>query len=128
MQIVPSTKHIPTSPGFVEALKHGRRREAANLNVFKDLFPRRFDVNDEFVTNPLLDLRLIPLFMVKHFVITLDPNDPERGASKEVPNFDHFAILFGNSFPEQNLLPIEHEEMKGENRPLVIAELAKFGK
>ena len=26
---------------------------------------------------------------------------------QSVPNFDNFAILFGNSFPEQNLLPIE---------------------
>ena len=67
MQIMPSTKHIPSSPGFVEALKRGCHQEAACLNLFEDSFPHNFGVNDRFVPNPLLDLRLMPLCMVKHF-------------------------------------------------------------
>lgn len=70
-------------------------------------FQVAFGVNHKLVPNHLLDLRLMSLFMFKHFVITFYPNGPKRNASKEVPIFDHFAILFGIFFPKQCLLPIE---------------------
>ena len=107
MQIVPPTKNIPSAPGFVKTLEHGYRREAANLNLLNDPIPRLFGVNDELIPIPMLDLRLVPLFMIEHFVIMLNPNGPKRNAPKEVPSFNLFAVFFGNPFPNQCLLPIE---------------------
>ena len=106
MQTMLPTKNIPSSPGLVEALKHGHHRKAPNLDLFENSFPSHFGVNKKVIPYQLLHLRFVPIFKVKHFVIRFDPNGPKRNASKEVPNFDHFAIPFGNSFPKQNFLPI----------------------
>ena len=84
-------------------MEHGRRIEAANLNLFNNPIPSHLGVNDEFIPNPLLDLRLVPLFMVEHFVITFDPNSSKRNAPKEVPNFNHRASFFEDPFPKQRL-------------------------
>jgi hypothetical protein len=81
MQIASHTKNIPSAPGFVEALKHSHRREGVNLDLFDHPFPCRFGIDDEFIPNPLLNLRLVPLFMIKHFVVPFDPNGPKRNAS-----------------------------------------------
>ena len=45
--------------------------------------------------------------MVKHFVITINPNYLEYNAPKQMPNLNIFAELFGNPFSKQCLLPIE---------------------
>ena len=42
--------------------------------------------------------------LIEHPVI---PFDPKSNAPKEVPNFNHFTIILGDSFPEQGLLPIK---------------------
>ena len=107
MQIVSSTKNAPRSPGFVEALKHSHGRKTVDLNLFKHPLPSHSGVNDEFIPNSLLDLGLVPLSMVEHFIITLNPNGPKRSAPKEVPNFDHFTKLFGDPFPKHHLFPIK---------------------
>lgn len=97
------TKNIPSTPSFVQTLEHGRCIEATNLNLFNYPIPGRLGVNDEFISDPMLDLRLVPLFMVEHFVITFDPNGPKRNAPKEVPNFNHFAVFLMDPFPKQRL-------------------------
>ena len=104
---MPPTKNISSVPSFVEALKHGHRRKTTNLDLFEDTCPRRLGVNDKFIPYLLLNLRFVPMFLVKNFVIAFNPNGPKQSASKEVPYFDHFAFLFGHSFPKQNLFPIE---------------------
>ena len=68
---------------------------------------RRFGINDELVLNTMLNLRHVPLFLVKHFVIPFNSNGPKSNAPKKVPNFHHFAIFFGNPFPKNCLLPLE---------------------
>ena len=55
----------------------------------------------------LLNLGFMPLYLAKYFVISFDPNGPKSNAPKKVPNFNHFSISLGDSFPEINLLPIE---------------------
>ena len=55
----------------------------------------------------MLELRLMPLRLIKDLVVPFDPNSPKSNAPEEVPNFDHFTIFLGDSFPEQGLLPIE---------------------
>ena len=99
MQIVSLTKDISSTPSFVKTLEHGRCREAANFDLFHQTVPHSFGVNDEFVPNSMLDLEHMPLFLVKHFVVTFDPNCLECNAPKEVPNFNFFAVFLGILFP-----------------------------
>ena len=49
----------------------------------------------------------MPLYLVEHSIIAFDPNGPESNPSKEVPNFNLFAIPFRNSLPEQGLFLVE---------------------
>ena len=109
------TQNTPSLPGLVEALKHGHRREVANLNLFKNLLPRHFGINDELVPNPLLDLRLMPLFVIENLIITFDPDGPKHNTSKKVPNYDHLAVLFGNPLSKHDLFPIEAVIISGSN-------------
>jgi hypothetical protein len=57
-------------------LEHGRDREAANINLFDNPIPRRFGVDDEFIPHAVLDLGLMPLFMIEHFVVALNLDGP----------------------------------------------------
>jgi hypothetical protein len=107
IQIVPPTKNIHSAPGFVKTLEHGCCRGAANLNLLNHPIPRLFGVDDELIPNTILDVRLVPLFMIEHFVIMLDPDGPKRNAPKEVPSFNLFAVFIGNPFSNQCLLSIE---------------------
>jgi hypothetical protein len=97
---VSPTKNIPSAPSFVKALEHGHRGETANLDLFNHPVPSCIGVHDEFIPNPMLDFRLVPFFMIEHFVIVFDPNGPKRNTPKEVPNRNLFAIFFWESFPQ----------------------------
>ena len=55
----------------------------------------------------MLDLRHVPLNLVKQLVIPFKPNGPKCDASKYVPNFNFWSIFTRDSFPEQRLLPVE---------------------
>ena len=55
----------------------------------------------------MYDFRDVPLFLVKDFIVTFNPNGQKCNASKNVPNKNLLVILFGESFPEQSLFPIE---------------------
>ena len=57
----------------------------------------------------------MPLHLVEHFVITFDPDGPKSNVPKKVPNFNHFSISFGDSFPKHHLLPIEAVIVAGSN-------------
>ena len=96
---MPPTKNIPSAPSFVKTLEHGRRIKVVYLNLFNHPIPSCFGVNDEYIPNPMLDLRLIPLFMFERFVIAFDPNGSKCNTPKEVPNFILFCI-FWESFPQ----------------------------
>ena len=63
--------------------------------------------NDKLIPNLLLDLRLMPLFMVEHFVIAFNPNDPKRNAFKEVPNFDHLPYFLGILSPNNTCFQLK---------------------
>ena len=73
---MPLIENIPSAPGFVKTFKDGRRRKLIDLNLFNHPFPRRFGVSNKLIPNLLLDLRLMPLFMIEHFVIAFDPDVP----------------------------------------------------
>ena len=90
MQIVPPAKDNPGAPSFVKPLEHGRRGETTNLNLLDHPIPCHFGINDELLPNPVLDLSLMSLYAVEHFVITFNSNGPKRDAPREVPNFDFF--------------------------------------
>jgi hypothetical protein len=105
-------ENIPSAPSFVKTLEHGCRQEAANLNLFNHSIPCGFGVNDESIPNPVLDLRLVPLFMIEHFVVAFNPNGPKCNTPKEVPYLKKKCRIFGNPFSKQCLFPIE---------PIVIA-------
>jgi hypothetical protein len=107
VEIVSSTKNIPSAPSVVKALEQGHRRKGTNLDVLEDTLPRRLGIKDEFVPNAVFNPRFMPLFMVKHFVIAFNPNRPKGNASKEVPNFGLRAILIRDPFPKESLFPIE---------------------
>ena len=92
------TEDIPSAPSFVKTLEHGRRRETANLNLLNHSIPCGFGINNEIIPNPVLDLRLVPLFMIKHFVVAFNPNGPKCNTPKEVPNLIFFAVFFLESF------------------------------
>lgn len=62
-------------------------------------------INDD--PNLVFDLRDVPLFLVKDFIVTFNPNGQKCNASKKVPNENLLAILFGEFFPEQSLFSIE---------------------
>ena len=71
------------------------------------MLPSHSGANDEFIPNSLLDLGLVSLFMLEHFIVTFNPNGLKHNAPKEVPNFDHFTKLLGGFFPKHHLFPIE---------------------
>ena len=74
---------------MVKTLEHGYNGEATDLNMFDDLFPHRLGVNDEFISNTVLDLRLMPVFMVEHFVVALNPNGPKLTNLLPLKNSGH---------------------------------------
>lgn len=63
-------------------MEHGYSREITNLNLFEHPFPSRLGMDDEFIPNAMFDLRIMPMFVTKHFVIPLDPNGPQCNAPK----------------------------------------------
>ena len=71
MYIVPPTKNIPRPPCLVETLKHGRGKQIIDLDLFDIPITCCLGINDKFIPYAVLDPRLVPLFMVKHFVIVL---------------------------------------------------------
>jgi hypothetical protein len=93
IQIVSPTKDIPSTPRLVEILEQSRSKEAANLNFLIYMFSCRLGVNDEFIPNIVFDLRLVPLFMVEHFVVAFNPNGPKCNTAKKVPIF-YFIFYF----------------------------------
>ena len=90
--IVPSTKDIPSAPCLIKTLEHGRNGETANRNSFNHPFPHRLGVDNKFIPNTVCDFEFMPLFMVKNFVILLNPNGAMRDTPKGMPNFNHFTI------------------------------------
>ena len=40
-----------------------------NLNLLDHLFPRRFGVDVQFISNMMFDLGLVPLSMVGHWIV-----------------------------------------------------------
>ena len=67
-------------PCFVEPLKHCHSGEATNFDLFKDPFPRRLGVDNEFIPHALFDLRFMPMFMVEYFVIPFNPDGSQSDA------------------------------------------------
>ena len=92
---MPLAKDIPSTPYLVKTLQHGRNIEVVNLNLFDHMFMCRLGIDNEFNPNAVLDLRLMPLLMVEHFVIALNPNGPKCDPSKKVSSFDIFAYFLG---------------------------------
>lgn len=53
----------------------------------------------------MFDIRLVPLFLVKHPIITLNPKSPKNNATKEVPNLPFLGELLRNSLPKNVWTP-----------------------
>ena len=104
--IVPSTKDIPSTSCLVKTLENGHNREAANLNLFDHPLPNPLGINNELVPYRMFNLGLMPLYVVEHFIIALNPNGPKRDASNEELNFNLFAISW-EAFPENSFLPFK---------------------
>lgn len=49
----------------------------------------------------------MPLFMIEHPIILLNPYRPKSNSSKEVPNLNLLDKLLRNSFPKEGLLPVK---------------------
>ena len=78
MWIVPPIENIPSTPHLVKTLEDGHNIEVVDLDLFDHPFLCRLGKDNESFPNMMLDLRHVPLFMVEHFVIALNPNGPKR--------------------------------------------------
>ena len=97
--IVPSTKDIPSTSRLVKTLENGHNKEAANLNLFDHPLPNPLGINNELVPYRMLNLGLMPLYVVEHFIIALNPNGPKRDASNEELILISLPFL-GKPFPK----------------------------
>lgn len=100
------TKHILGALSFVKPSEHGHHGETTNINLLDHPIPCCFGINDELISNPVHDLRLMLMFAIEHFVVA-NPNGPKRGAPKEVKMFWYLYRTSYESFPKNNLFPIK---------------------
>ena len=77
VEVVTSTKHIPSPPIFIKTLEHSYHRKLANLNLFKNPLPCRLGIYDELVPNAVFNPGVMSLF-----IVTFNPNGPKSN----VPN------------------------------------------
>ena len=102
-----STKNIPSAPCIVKTLKEGFGQECTDHNILHHPLPCKLDVHHEVIPNEVLDLRLVPLFLIGHPVISLDPNSHEGNATEEVPNLHFLGELLRDPLPKDNLFLVE---------------------
>jgi hypothetical protein len=107
MQNVSPRKDISSSQVLLKPWSMATAKKRMLILISSTTRFHDFGIDDENIPNLILDFRHVPLFMVKHFVITFNPDGPNCNASKQMPNLNVFAELFGNPFPKQCLLPIE---------------------
>ena len=72
-------------------------------------------IHEKGILNARLHLGFMPLFLVEHLVIPLNPNGPNSSPPKEMPNFDHLTELKRDPFTKECLLPIEAIKMVGSH-------------
>jgi hypothetical protein len=60
----------------------------------------------------MFDISLVTLFLVKHMIITFNPNNPNNNAMKEVPNLHFLDELLRNSLPKNFWTPHDSCVMK----------------
>jgi hypothetical protein len=70
---------------------HSLGKEVVDLDLLNHPLPSRLGIRDEFILDAVFDFRLVPLLVVEHFFIALDPNGPEHDAPKKMPNYNLFA-------------------------------------
>ena len=59
----------------------------------------------------------MPLFMVEHLIIALNPNCPKGGAIEKVPNLNLLDKLLRISFPTEGLFLVEVVVVAGSHPP-----------
>lgn len=64
-------------------------------------------INEQFIPNAVVDLSLVLLFTIKHFIIALNPNNPQCNASKKVLNLYHLAKSLKNFLTKHDLFQFE---------------------
>ena len=60
----------------------GLRQVTPLLDLLQNPLPRNLGIDDKFIPNLVFNLREMSLFLVKHFVVTLNPNSPKSDPSK----------------------------------------------
>lgn len=98
----PSTKNIPSTSSFIEAVEKGFNRISVNLN---NPSPCHLGLHNEVLPNSRMGL--MSLFMVEHPIILCNPNHPQGDAMKEVPNLDFLEKILRNPFPKKGLFPMK---------------------
>ena len=91
----------------METLKEALGGECTNRNIFDHPLPFNLGIHNEVNSNDVFDLRLMPLFLIKHLVIALYPNSPESIAMEEVPNLHFLGELLRFPLPKDGLFPVE---------------------
>jgi hypothetical protein len=109
------TKDVPSTPSLVKAAEHSLCQEVTDFNLLENPVPRILGIDDEFVPNTLFDLSHMPLFVIEHFIIALNPDGPKSNAPKEVPILTNFAVFSREPFPKKCLLPVEATIITGSN-------------
>lgn len=57
---------------------------------FEYFLPNCFGVHNEIIPNEMLNFGLMPLFLVKHIVVMLNPNCLKSNVTKKVPKSYYF--------------------------------------
>ena len=55
----------------------------------------------------MFNLGLVPLFLIEHPIIALNPNHPKHYVMMEVPNLDSLNKALRYHFPKENLFSME---------------------
>ena len=69
----------------METFEEGFGQVGVNLNKLNFPCLRCLGIHNEVIPNDVLHFGLMPLFMVEHLIIPLNPNYQRDNASKEVP-------------------------------------------
>ena len=70
-----SIEDVPSTSCLVKAFIEGFYQKYSNLNKVNHPLSIYLGIQNMVILNEVFDLRFMPLFLVKHLVITLNPNN-----------------------------------------------------
>lgn len=98
---------MPNTPSLVETLKRAFGQEGTNLDILKHPLPSWLGVQNKIIPNEVFSLRVKPLFLFEHMIITLNPNNPKSNAMEKVPNVNFLTEFLRNHHPKEGLFHVE---------------------